>query len=54
MSPGPLDPVEVTTPTAPTGEMCDYQLSRQCLKLQAFRLDTTPELPDHSQVCSSP
>jgi hypothetical protein len=54
MSPGPLAPIEVTAPTAPTGEVCDYQSRRQCPKLLAFWLDSTPQLPDYSQVCSSP
>ena len=42
MSPGPLAPVEVTAPTAPAGEVCYYQSRRQCLKLLAFWLDSTP------------
>jgi hypothetical protein len=28
MSPGPLTPAEVTAPTAPSGEVCDYQSCR--------------------------
>ena len=43
MSPGPLAPVEITTPTAPTGDMCDYLSHRQCPKPLAFWLDSTPD-----------
>ena len=42
MSPGPRAPVEVTTPTTLTEEVCDYQSRRQCPKLLAFWLDSIP------------
>jgi hypothetical protein len=49
MSPGPLAPVEVTTPTAPTGEACGLQSHRQCPKLLTFRLDSF-QLPSNSKI----
>ena len=64
MSPGPLAPVEVTAPTAPTGEVCGYQSSTctQCPKLLAFWLDSTPTVyltiaryaPSHSYLIAQP
>jgi hypothetical protein len=52
-----LDPwllLKLMPPQPPTGEVCDYQSCRQCPKLLAFWLDSTPQLPDYSQVGSSP
>ena len=42
--------VEVTTPTAPTGEACGYQSHRQCPKVLAFWLDSSPQLPSNSKI----
>jgi hypothetical protein len=42
------------TTKVPTPYFYDYQSSRQCPKLLAFCLDSTPQLPDCSQGCSSP
>jgi hypothetical protein len=42
---GLLAPVEVTAPIAPTGEVCGYQSHRQCPKLLALWLDSTPTPP---------
>jgi hypothetical protein len=47
---GPQAPVEVTVPTAPTGEAFDYQSRRQSPKLLAFRLDSSPQLPSNSKI----
>ena len=46
MSPGPLAPVEVTAPTAPTGEAHGFQSRIQCSKLLTFRLDSS-QLPSN-------
>jgi hypothetical protein len=42
MSPGPLALVEVSAPTASAGKVYDYESCRQCPKLLAFWLDSTP------------
>jgi hypothetical protein len=42
MSPGPSAPIEVTTPTAPTREVCGYQSCRSSTK------------PSHMQISFSP
>jgi hypothetical protein len=50
MSPGLQAPVNVTSPTAPTGETCVYQLGRQFPKLLAFWLDSSPQLLSNSKI----
>ena len=50
MTPGPLAPVEVATPIALRGEAGGYQLCRQCPKLLAFWLDSSPQLPSNSKI----
>jgi hypothetical protein len=46
----PLAPVEITTPTTPTGEACGYQSHRQCTKILAFWLDSSPQLSSNSKI----
>jgi hypothetical protein len=53
MSPGPLAPVEVTTPTAPTREACGFQSHRQCPKLLAFWLESSSQLPSNSKIAKT-
>ena len=53
MSPGPLAPVEVTSPRASIGEVCGYQSGQQYPKILEFSLIPPPQLPDYSLICSA-